>query len=164
MMKIAFNESLKTVILDNGRLKLYPKGSLHDKDRRQIEDPVALLPDVARFEALEIIKIRSLEETAKYDADIKRAAADAAAVVAKKAADDFALAKSMADAAAKTAADDYKAVATVEVKTAPLTPPDAPVVETPVVSAPVAEALESAVPEGDTPQRDNKAGKKRGHY
>ena len=167
-MKIAFNESPKTVILDEGRLRLHPKGSLHEKDRRQIEDPVALLPDVARFEALGLITIRSLEETAKYDADIKRAVADAAAVVAKKSAEDFALAKSVADAAAKAAADDYRAVATVEVKTASTSPSDAPVSED-VIEVPTTEVSENTPPaaeahESDAPHRDGKAGKKRSHY
>ncbi len=116
-MKIAFNETQTTVILNGGRLELQPKGSPGQKDRRQIADSVAELPDVKRFALLGKISVLSLEEAAKRDADILRGIADVKATIAVKAAQDAAKAKAAAEAAAVPPA------APIEAKTEEPTPP-----------------------------------------
>lgn len=92
-MKIAFNETQTTVILNGGRLELQPKGAPGQRDRRQIADSVAELPDVRRFVQLGKISILSLEDAAKRDADALRSVAEAKASIAMKAAKDAEKAK-----------------------------------------------------------------------
>lgn len=84
-MKIAFNETQTTVILNGGRLELHPKGSLNQRDRRQISDQVAELPDVKRFALLGKISILSVEEVAKRELTEKQTVADTKARAAVKA-------------------------------------------------------------------------------
>lgn len=67
-MKILFNETQATVILAGGRLELHPKGIHTKRDRLQIQDRDADLPDVVRFEQLGKIRVLSIEEAAKADA------------------------------------------------------------------------------------------------
>lgn len=140
-MKIAYNESLKTVILADGRLKLHPKGSRDGKDRRQIQDHVAERPDVLRFVAKGLITIRTLPEAATYDKAVAQALADSKAVTAAKAA---VRAEKLADAA--------QAAADAIVVPKPAEPvgesPAAPAAEP--VAAPVAEPVHAPESEPKT--------------
>jgi len=118
-MKIAFNETQPTVILNGGRLELQPKGSPGQKDRRQIADSVAELPDVKRFTLLGKISVLSLEDAAKRDADVLRGVADVKATIAVKASKDADKAKAVAEAAAAA----VPPAPPTEVKTAEPVPP-----------------------------------------
>ena len=123
-MKIAFNETQTTVILNNGRLELHPKGSPGQKDRRQISDSVAELPDVKRFAQLGKISVLPLEEAAKRDAVALRGIADVRATIAVKATKEADKAASVAKAAADAISP---AVPTEATKTeAPPPPPEKP--------------------------------------
>jgi hypothetical protein len=129
-MKIAFNETQTTIILNGGRLELWPRGAQGQRDRRQIDDAVAELPDVKRFKDLGKISVLTLEETAKRDRDAKQVVATAAADGAAKA----------ARKAEKAAAEVPVASPKVEAPPAPVEPP-APADE-PVVTEPNDESAE----------------------
>jgi hypothetical protein len=73
-MKMLFNETQTTVILDGGRLRLLPKGTVIDgtkRDRIAIDDTVMALPDVKRFVDKKKITIVSLEDAASREANEK---------------------------------------------------------------------------------------------
>lgn len=101
-MKILFNETQTTVILAGGRLELHPKGVHTKRDRLQIQDRDAVLPDVVRFAQLGKIRILTLEEAAKADVAAKEYAAATKGEIAAKAAIE---AEKAAAEAAKAAAE-----------------------------------------------------------
>jgi len=131
-MKIAFNETQTTIILNGGRLELWPRGSQGQRDRRQIDDVVAELPDVKRFRDLGKISILTLEETAKRDRDAKQVVATAAADGAAKA----------ARKAEKAAAEVPAASPKVEEPPAPTAPPAPADEDESVVAEPNDESAE----------------------
>lgn len=85
-MKILFNETQTTVILAGGRLELHPKGIHTKRDRLQVQDRDAELPDVVRFAQLGKIRIRTLEEAARADAADKAYEAASKGEIAARAA------------------------------------------------------------------------------
>ncbi len=69
-MKMLFNETHTTVILNGGRLRLLPKGTVidgHKRDRVSVDDNVLALPDVKRFADKKKITIASVEEAASRE-------------------------------------------------------------------------------------------------
>lgn len=75
MKVIISNETQTTVCLADGKLRLFPKGSPTNTDRKEVSEDIAKLPDVQRFKDQGKIAILSVEDAARKEQQEARASA-----------------------------------------------------------------------------------------